>query len=188
MTITPNDLCGDVDAAGWLSGIDRGDSPNHDERPPGTPVRLIVLHAISLPPGEFGGTAVAEFFTNRLDSSAHPYYAGIAGRRVSAHFFIGRDGMTVQFVSCLRRAWHAGVSCWRGRERCNDYSLGIEIEGDDLTAFDSRQYAALDRLLAVLCRHFPIEAIVAHADVAPGRKTDPGPRFDWSRVRGFTAT
>lgn len=172
-----------IDAGGWLAGIDRGDSPNHDERPAGETIDLIVLHAISLPPGEFGGGAVAELFANRLDATAHPYFAAIAGRRVSAHFFIHRDGTVTQFVSCLRRAWHAGVSCWRGRERCNDFSLGIEIEGDDYHAFEAAQYETLNALLAALCGHFPVEAIVGHADIAPGRKTDPGPCFDWSRIR-----
>lgn len=172
-----------IDAAGWLTGIARGDSPNHDERPANTPIRLIVLHAISLPPGEFGGEAVAELFANRLDPAAHPYFAAIAGRRVSAHFFIRRDGGMTQFVSCLQRAWHAGVSCWRGQERCNDFSLGIEIEGDDQHPFEAAQYATLNALLAALCGHYPVEAIVGHADIAPGRKTDPGPCFDWSRIR-----
>lgn len=168
-----------VDTAGWIQGLTRGDSPHHDARPAGAPICLIVLHAISLPPGEFGGAAVADLFANRLDPAAHPYFSGIAGRQVSAHFFIRRDGSVTQFVSCLRRAWHAGVSCWRARERCNDFSLGIEIEGDDHVAFEAAQYATLNSLLASLRQRFPIEAIVGHADIAPGRKTDPGPHFNW---------
>jgi N-acetyl-anhydromuramoyl-L-alanine amidase len=170
------------DAAGWLSSAERIPSPNCDARPSGEPIRLIVIHAISLPPGEFGGEAVIDFFTNRLDPSAHSYFATIADRRVSAHFFIRRDGRLVQFASCLERAWHAGVSCWQSRECCNDFSLGIELEGDDFSAFESAQYATLNALIASLRQRFPIEAWAGHADIAPGRKTDPGPWFDWARI------
>jgi AmpD protein len=169
-------------ADGWLSGVERSDSPNHDARPAGVAITLIVIHAISLPPGEFVGNAVGELFTNRLDPQAHPYFAGIATQRVSAHFFIRRDGAVTQFVSCRQRAWHAGASCWQGRERCNDFSLGIELEGDDLTKFAPLQYQALAGLLTVLRQHFPIESVVGHADIAPGRKTDPGPHFDWTCI------
>jgi AmpD protein len=178
----PSDLVWHLDADGWVSGIDRIESPNHDARPAGESIRLIVLHAISLPPGQFGGRAVANLFTNKLDPSAHPYFESIAGQRVSTHFFIRRDGTVTQFVSCLERAWHAGVSCWQGRERCNDFSLGIEFEGDDQTDFEAAQYQTLTVLLTILQCHFPIEAVAGHADIAPGRKTDPGPHFDWSRV------
>jgi AmpD protein len=171
------------DAAGWLSGVDRVVSRNHDTRPAGDVPYLIVIHAISLPPGQFGGSAVTELFTNRLNPDGHPYFAGIAGQRVSAHFFIRRDGTLTQFVSCLERAWHAGVSCWQGRECCNDFSLGIELEGDDHVEFEPAQYQALSSLLVVLQQHFPIQEIAGHADIAPGRKTDPGPHFDWSRIR-----
>ncbi|MDP1651695.1 MAG: 1,6-anhydro-N-acetylmuramyl-L-alanine amidase AmpD [Rhodocyclaceae bacterium] len=171
-----------VDSDGWLSGTDRILSPNYDARPAGQPIRLIVIHAISLPPGEFGGTAVTDFFTSRLDPAAHPYFAAIAGHRVSTHFFIRRDGRLMQFVSCLQRAWHAGVSCWRREERCNDFSLGIELEGDDRSDFTAAQYCALESLIAALYKRFPIEASVGHADIAPGRKTDPGPHFDWLRL------
>lgn len=171
-----------VDGDGWLSGAERIPSPNHDARPASQKIRLIVIHAISLPPGEFGSDAVTDLFTNRLDPAGHPYFAAIAGSRVSTHFFIRRDGRLMQFVSCRRRAWHAGVSCWRGNERCNDFSLGIELEGDDHSAFAAAQYCVLESLLKVLCAHFPIDAIVGHADIAPGRKTDPGPHFDWSRL------
>jgi AmpD protein len=167
---------------GWLAGTVRIESPNHDERPPGTTINLIVLHAISLPPGKFGGSSVEAFFTNRLDPAGDPYFATIAARQVSAHFFIRRDGSVVQFVSCLQRAWHAGISCWRGRERCNDFSLGIEIEGDDNSDFAAMQYLSLEVLLKRLRFEYPIEFIVGHADIAPGRKTDPGPHFDWHAI------
>lgn len=171
-----------IDPAGWLADAERVPSANHDARPAGARVQLLVIHAISLPPGEFGGNAVTEFFTNCLDPAAHPYFATIACRRVSAHFFIRRDGHLIQFVSCDARAWHAGMSCWRGRERCNDFSLGIELEGDDFSPFADAQYAMLNRLIATLGARYPLEACVAHADIAPGRKTDPGPFFDWMRL------
>lgn len=172
-----------IDEHGWLNAARRVSSPNCDERPTGTAIDLVVVHAISLPPGEFGGSAVEAFFTNRLDPEAHPYFRSIAGQRVSAHFFIRRDGSVVQFVSCLQRAWHAGVSCWRGRERCNDFSLGIELEGDDHTDYSAEQYASLNRLNASLRERFSsLRAVAGHADIAPGRKCDPGPHFDWSCV------
>jgi len=176
------DSDGLLDAEGWLSGVNRIDSPNHDARPAGAAITLVVIHAISLPPGQFSGNAVTELFTNRLDPQAHPYFASIAGHRVSTHFYIRRDGEITQFVPCGRRAWHAGASCWQGRERCNDFSLGIELEGDDLTEFAPLQYQALTSMLAVLRQYFPIESIAGHADIAPGRKTDPGPYFDWTRI------
>lgn len=185
--IPPVELDGLLDAAGWLQGVTRVDSPNHDARPAGMAITLIVIHAISLPPGQFGGNAVTELFTNRLDPQAHPYFARIAEQRVSAHFFIHRDGAVTQFVSCNERAWHAGVSCWQGRERCNDFSLGIELEGDVQTDFAPRQYQVLERVVAKLRRHFPIESIAGHADIAPGRKTDPGPHFDWTRLPPVSA-
>lgn len=171
-----------VNAAGWLAAAERTESPNHDGRPLETAICLVVIHAISLPPGQFGGAAVSDFFTNRLDAAAHPYFATIAAQRVSAHFFIRRDGHLIQFVSCRERAWHAGNSCWQARERCNDFSLGIELEGDDCSDFAAQQYQTLKRLLQALRRQFPIEAVVGHADIAPGRKTDPGPHFDWSQI------
>lgn len=171
-----------VDADGWLTRTERIPSPNCDARPSGARIRLIVIHAISLPPGEFGGEAVIDFFSNRLDPVAHPYFATIADRRVSAHFFIRRDGRLVQCVSCLERAWHAGISCWRSHERCNDIALGIELEGDDSSPFAPAQYMTLNALIAALRARFPIEACVGHADIAPGRKTDPGPWFDWSCI------
>jgi AmpD protein len=178
---------GHFDADGWLMGAERIDSPNHDARPAGASIRLIVIHAISLPPGQFGGSAVTDFFANRLNPAAHAYFPGIVGQRVSSHFFIRRDGRAVQLVSCLRRAWHAGISCWRGQERCNDFSLGIELEGDDGTDFMPAQYQTLQALLTVLQTHFPIEAIAGHADIAAGRKTDPGPHFDWTQLQSAHA-
>lgn len=158
-------------------------SPNCDDRPPDAAIDLLVIHAISLPPGEFGGEAVIDLFLNRLDPGAHPYFAGIAELRVSAHFLIRRDGALLQFVPCHRRAWHAGVSCWRGRDRCNDFSIGIELEGSDSVPFEDNQYRCLGSLVGALCGTYPIAGIAGHSDVAPGRKTDPGPCFDWERLR-----
>jgi N-acetyl-anhydromuramoyl-L-alanine amidase len=170
-------------ADGWLPGAVFVASANCDDRPADTEVVLVVVHAISLPPGEFGGDAIERLFTNRLDPAAHPYYHDIHALRVSAHFLIRRDGTLIQFVPCTRRAWHAGASEWRGRQRCNDFSIGIELEGCDERPFEDRQYAALARLIRVLRRSLAIEDIVGHADIAPGRKTDPGPHFDWPRLR-----
>lgn len=170
-----------VGANGWVSGMRRIVSPNCDARPHGTVVNLLVIHNISLPPGEFGGEAIARFFTNSLDTEAHPYYEQIKGMKVSAHFLIRRDGQVVQFVPCGKRAWHAGVSVWRGRPACNDFSLGVELEGSDDTPFSDRQYAALARLTRRLKRAYPIRDIAGHSDIAPQRKTDPGPCFDWPR-------
>lgn len=169
---------------GVLPGVRFIASPNADERPAGETVTLVVVHAISLPPGEFGGHGVEALFTNTLDPAEHPYYRNIDGLRVSAHFFVSRDGTVVQFVGCDRRAWHAGVSNWLGRERCNDFSVGIELEGCDERVFEDAQYVSLNALIAALGERYPIRDVVAHSDIAPGRKTDPGPNFDWSRVRG----
>lgn len=158
-------------------------SPNCDDRPD-LPVCLVVIHNISLPPGEFSGPGVEALFTNELDPTAHPYYAQIFELRVSAHFFIRRDGELVQFVSCNQRAWHAGLSSWKGRERCNDFSLGIEMEGADDHPFEAAQYATLNQLIKVLRVVYPtLTDIAGHSDIAVGRKTDPGPCFDWTRVR-----
>lgn len=168
-----------IDANGWLRGVRQVVSPNCDARPPGTAVELLVIHNISLPPGEFGGAAIARLFTNTLDATAHPYYEQLKGLKVSAHFLIRRDGAIIQFVPCDKRAWHAGVSLWQGRSACNDFSIGIELEGSDDVPFSERQYLALARLTRLLRRRHPIRAIVGHADIAPGRKTDPGPLFDW---------
>lgn len=157
-------------------------SPNFDERPPNVPISLIVIHNISLPPGEYGSNDVINFFTNRLDPDAHPYFLDIYQRRVSAHFFIRRDGELIQFVPCAKRAWHAGVSQWQGRDRCNDFSIGIELEGCDDAGFEDSQYATLNGLLSRLTQSYPIDGIAGHSDIAPDRKTDPGPHFNWGRI------
>ena len=172
-----------IDAEGILSGARQVPSPNVDDRPADLPIELIVIHNISLPPGEFHGDGVEMFFSNRLDPHLHPYFAQIHNVRVSAHFFLRRNGEILQFVSCLKRAWHAGVSSWRGRERCNDFSIGIELEGSDAVPFSEAQYVVLMRLIKILLARYPIGAIVGHSDIAPGRKTDPGPYFNWPRLR-----
>lgn len=172
-----------LDAEGWLAGIRHIPSPNQDDRPAGMAVALVVLHNISLPPGQFGGTGIEELFGNRLDPAEHPYYATIKDLRVSAHFLIRRDGEMIQFVACDRRAWHAGLSSWHGRERCNDFAVGIELEGTDEVPFTDAQYARLNELLGELYARYPIAGATGHSDIAPGRKTDPGPCFDWQRVR-----
>jgi len=172
-----------IDPAGLLVGARFVASPNCDDRPPGTEVTLLVVHNVSLPPGAFGGDDVIHLFTNTLDCAAHPYYEPLEGLRVSAHFFIRRTGEIIQFVPCERRAWHAGVSSWRGRERCNDFSIGVELEGTDTKPYTARQYRRLARLAIALQRRYPIRETVGHSDIAPGRKTDPGPAFDWSRLR-----
>jgi len=146
-------------------------------------VTLVVVHSISLPPGEYGGDAIERLFTNRLDHAAHPYYERLRGLEVSAHFVIRRDGETLQFVSCDERAWHAGRSVWRGRENCNDWSIGIELEGLEGQSFEAAQYTRLARLMRALAARYPIEEAVGHQHVAPGRKGDPGPGFDWMRLR-----
>lgn len=170
-----------IDAQGFDSEATRIDSPNCDQRPAGE-IDLIVIHNISLPPKEYGGNGIIELFTNQLNPAEHPYYAEIAGMNVSSHFLIRRDGALIQFVSCLARAWHAGQSCWQGRQRCNDFSIGIELEGDDDSAFEDTQYLALNQLLSRLYAQYPIQSIAGHSEIAPGRKTDPGPFFDWLRV------
>lgn len=159
------------------------ESSNRDVRGDDESVSLVVIHAISLPPNRFGGDAVERLFANTLDPNAHPFYREIHHLRVSAHYFIRRDGELIQFVPPEMRAWHAGVSSWRGRERCNDFSIGIELEGCDTLPFEPVQYEALAELLADLCARFPIEGITGHSDIAPGRKTDPGPYFSWGRLR-----
>lgn len=169
-----------IDADGWLVGGQRVDSPNCDSRPGDEAPSLVVIHAISLPPNQFGGPGVVQLFTNTLPVEEHPFYAEIASLRVSAHFFIRRDGEVIQFVSTEQRAWHAGISQWQGRERCNDFSLGIELEGCDSQPFEPPQYSALIELLQGLQQRYPsLQAIAGHVDIAPGRKTDPGPFFDW---------
>jgi AmpD protein len=167
------------DQLGWLSGVKRVESPNCDAHPARTPIDLLVIHSISLPPNEYGGDAIERFFTNTLNHAEHPYFEQLKGVRVSSHFLVRRNGQIVQFVPCNKRAWHAGVSTWRGRSRCNDFSIGIELEGSDFEQFTKFQYVALVRLTRCLKRIYPIADIVGHSDIAPERKTDPGPFFDW---------
>ena len=174
-----------IDVSGLANAARHVPSPNCDPRPQHTAITLVVVHGISLPPGSFGGDAIEALFTNRLDADAHPYFRDIAGLRVSSHFLVRRNGELVQFVPCTMRAWHAGASSWRERERCNDYSIGIELEGTDDAAYAARQYRKLASLLRAIARRYPIEDVVGHSDVAPGRKTDPGPAFDWVRLRSM---
>jgi N-acetyl-anhydromuramoyl-L-alanine amidase len=167
---------------GWWHAASWRPSPNVGERPAGVQPTLAIVHSISLPPGVFRGDAVERLFTNRLDWDAHPYFQGIRGLQVSAHFFVRRSGRVVQFASTARRAWHAGVSNWRGRDQCNDWSVGIELEGLEGGLFEPAQYRALARLLRALAAHQPVREVVGHEDVAPGRKADPGAGFDWRRL------
>ncbi len=169
-----------IDAQGLLVGGEYIPSPNCDDRPAGA-IELLVIHSISLPPGEFGGIGVQQLFTNTLNVASHPHYQTIGGLKVSAHFFVRRDGRIVQFVSCSKRAWHAGTSCWQGRQSCNDFSLGIELEGSDTVPFNDAQYIALIHLTVALRAVYPGLGIAGHNDIAPQRKTDPGPCFNWTR-------
>jgi AmpD protein len=186
---TPQAARLDLDPATGLLGRARQvPSPMCDDRPPGVATDLIVLHGISLPPGEFGGSWIDLLFTNQLPPDAHPYFAEVAGLHVSAHVLIRRDGEIVQYVPFHRRAWHAGQSSWEGRARCNDFSIGIELEGTDATPYEPVQYAMAARLIAELCRAYPsltTERVVGHSDIAPGRKTDPGIAFDWPLLRAL---
>ena len=168
---------------GWLEGVCRVDSPNFDSRPPDSAIVLVVVHNISLPPGRYGGGYISQLFTNTLDASADSYFAQLAGLHVSAHILIERNGAVSQFVSFANRAWHAGASCFNGRAACNDFSIGIELEGSDSEAFADAQYDALNRITAALLVAYPITALRGHSDIAPGRKTDPGPFFDWTRIK-----
>ncbi|MEF9942812.1 MAG: 1,6-anhydro-N-acetylmuramyl-L-alanine amidase AmpD [Burkholderiaceae bacterium] len=172
-----------IDEAGWVQGLTHRPSPHCDARPPGCALELAVIHNISLPPGKFGEGQIEALFAGTLDPAADPYFEQIVGLRVSAHFLVARDGTVTQFVSCADRAWHAGLSEFEGRARCNDFSIGIELEGTDLCVFEPEQYDAAARLLDLLARHYPIVAVAGHSDIAPGRKTDPGPCFDWRRLR-----
>jgi AmpD protein len=169
--------------AGWWHSARRIDSPNVGPRPEGVGVDLVVLHSISLPPGNYGSDAIERLFTNRLDWDAHPYYAQIRGLQVSSHFVIRRDGELLQFVSCEERAWHAGRSHFRGRDNCNDFSIGVELEGLEGETFEDAQYERLASLLSAIARHYPIRHVAGHEHVAPGRKIDPGPGFDWRALR-----
>jgi AmpD protein len=169
-----------IDAAGWCNEVLHMPSPNFDVRPDSVQIDLLVIHNISLPPGQFGGPFIADLFTNRLDYEADPYFDHLRPLRVSSHFLIRRDGTVMQFVSANDRAWHAGLSSFCGRERCNDFSIGIELEGTDFIPFESAQYAALAALTHALQRRYPLKSVAGHEHIAPGRKTDPGPFFDWN--------
>lgn len=171
---------------GWWSQARRVDSPNHGPRPAGAEVTLAVIHSISLPPGVYGGDAIERLFTNALDWEAHPYFQHIRGLQVSAHFLVRRGGELLQFVATGERAWHAGRSTWRGRPECNDYSVGIELEGLEGEGFEDAQYRQLAELLVALARQHPLFEVVGHEQVAPDRKRDPGSGFDWSRLRDAT--
>ncbi|WP_449429805.1 1,6-anhydro-N-acetylmuramyl-L-alanine amidase AmpD [Pseudomonas putida] len=173
-------------ATGWFHGITHCPSPNCNARPEGEAISLLVIHNISLPPACFGTGKVQEFFQNRLDANEHPYFAGICHLTVSAHLFVERDGAVTQFVSLLQRAWHAGVSSFDGREGCNDFSIGIELEGTDDLPYSDAQYTALEQLTRQIRNAWPsigLARIQGHSDIAPVRKTDPGPAFDWQRYR-----
>ena len=187
-----------INKNGFADGVRQIASPNFDARANSASsgensadsisskapeISMIVIHNISLPPDQYGGNGVIELFTNKLNPDEHPYYAEIHTRKVSSHFFIRRDGELIQFVSCLQRAWHAGVSNWQGRERCNDFSIGIELEGSDFEAFEAAQYHTLKQLINSLKKTYPIQHIVGHSDIAPGRKTDPGPYFNWAEIK-----
>ncbi len=174
---------------GWLVGVKHVPSPHFDCRPEDENPSLLVVHNISLPPGEFGGPWIDALFTGQLDSDAHPYFAGIAHLRVSAHCLIRRDGQIVQYVPFDKRAWHAGVSVYQGRERCNDFSIGIELEGTDTLPYTDEQYQQLTSLTRLLIQQYPsvAENMTGHCDIAPGRKTDPGSSFDWARFRQLLA-
>ena len=169
-----------IGANGWAGDVVRLPSPNFDPRAEGTEIALLVIHNISLPPGQFGGPFIADLFLNQLDYDADPYFDQLKPLRVSAHFLIRRDGMVMQFVSANDRAWHAGASSFCGQERCNDFSIGIELEGTDFEPFEPAQYAALALLTDALRQAYPLRHVVGHEQIAPGRKTDPGPFFDWA--------
>ena len=176
--------------ADWLPGVSHQPSPNADERPDDCEIDLLVVHNISLPPGEFGGGFIADLFLNRLDPTAHPFFREIVDLRVSAHLLVRRDGTVIQFVALDRRAWHAGVSRFCGREQCNDFSIGIELEGTDETPFTPVQYRRLTGLIRQIQGRYPAitdQRIVGHSDIAPGRKTDPGPAFEWAMLRRLLA-
>jgi N-acetyl-anhydromuramoyl-L-alanine amidase len=168
---------------GWYRFARRLDSPNYGPRPQDAAIDLVVVHSISLPPGEYGGDGVQQLFTNTLDWNAHPYFKSIEGTEVSSHFYVRRGGELWQFVSCDDRAWHAGASSWRGRDNCNDFSIGIELEGLEGNTFEAAQYETLAGLVSAIAQRYPIEHIAGHEHVAPGRKIDPGPGFDWALLR-----
>jgi AmpD protein len=176
---------------GWLTGARRVASPNCDPRPADAVIDLLVIHGISLPPGEFGGPHIEALFTNTLNPAAHPYFAKACTAPVSAHMLIRRDGELIQFVPFHQRAWHAGASCFENRAHCNDFSIGVELEGADDLPYEDAQYRSLAEVTRALMRRYPgitPERIVGHSDIAPERKTDPGPHFDWPRLRALLAS
>jgi AmpD protein len=183
-----NDQSYSIDSAGLIAGAKQIVSPNCDDRSSDCIIDMVVIHNISLPPAQYGGNGIIALFTNQLDPNEHPYYAQIDNIKVSSHFLIRRDGLLIQFVPCIKRAWHAGISSWGARERCNDFSVGIELEGSDIEPFEAVQYTILNRLLVALKETYPIQHIVGHSDIAPGRKTDPGPFFDWSKINAASNT
>jgi len=184
---TAHQNCFDDWQDGWCQGAQVCKSPNFGPRPSQTAIDLLVIHSISLPPGVYGGGEVQQLFSNQLNWDAHPYFQSIRSLEVSSHFFIERTGKVWQFVSCNDRAWHAGKSAYRGKENCNDHSIGIELEGLEGDTFDDLQYENLSRLCTALGRHYPIAHIAGHEHIAPGRKKDPGPGFDWLRLQNSVA-
>jgi N-acetyl-anhydromuramoyl-L-alanine amidase len=186
--LKPRDAAAIDVTSGLLARARQLASPNFDERPTGVLPDLIVVHGISLPPGEYGGPWIDRLFTNALPRDVHPYFAQVADLKVSSHALIRRDGEVVQYVPFHLRAWHAGRSAYQGRERCNDFSIGLELEGADEAAYEPLQYRVLAEIIGDLCRAYPtlsIDRVVGHCDVAPGRKSDPGPAFDWPRLRAL---
>jgi N-acetyl-anhydromuramoyl-L-alanine amidase len=176
--------------SGLMRGVRQIASPNYDSRPAGVDADLIVVHGISLPPGEFGGPWIDRLFTNSLPAEMHPYFAEVRSLRVSSHVVVARDGGVTQYVPFSERAWHAGKSLYQGREACNDFSVGVELEGTDDLPYEAAQYGALAEIVAALCAAYPQlspDRLVGHSDIAPGRKTDPGPAFDWPRARRLIA-
>ncbi len=172
---------------GWCSMAQHLPSPNYNARPVGACIDLLVVHSISLPPGQYGGSYIEQLFTNTLDFDAHPYFQQIRGLEVSAHFVIRRNGQILQFVSCDDRAWHAGTSCWRGRNNCNDDSIGIELEGLEGSFFEAEQYQSLAKLAQSIAAHYPLAYIAGHEHIAPDRKSDPGPGFNWGQFQNISA-
>jgi len=189
---SPQEASFQVDVrSGLLLGAAQVASPNCDARPAGIEADLIVVHGISLPPGEFGGPWIGRLFTNTLPADAHPYFADVCTLRVSSHLVVYRDGAVTQYVRFAERAWHAGRSSFNGRTACNDFSIGIELEGTDTLPYEDAQYRVLAKIVAALCAAYPTlstDRLVGHSDIAPGRKTDPGPAFDWSRARRLIAS
>ena len=176
------------ETSGKIIGVPFIPTPNYDLRPAGIDIDMLVVHCINLPPGDFEKDHVVDFFLNQLDTSLHPFYESVKGLKVSAHCYIPRDGNLLQFVPLHARAWHAGVSQFQGRERCNDYSIGIELEGDEETPYTAAQYSCLSQLTQMLFEAYPNltpDRVVGHSDIAPGRKTDPGPAFDWAYYRSL---